>query len=698
MLFAISLILALTTSYLIISIVRPRNFLTAFLFLFLSTFAQIILITELLSLCNCLQPYQFLGLQVIILIPIIVTWEKLGRPLFSKTPTRTFKRIFKSIKTDKALIALSLGWIFLLFISLFLALTINITRSGDAEIYHVARSYFWVINQSINHFETSQVRMLAFPINSEILYSWIILFFNKAICLGLIGFVSYLVSITALFGLMNNYALQRRLWVIFIVSAFANIIVQMSSTESDIIVAALVLSSMYLFKEGIKTQSNTNIYFSALSYAIAIGTKTTAFFLIPAVAIYFIYQSRKILKQNVLNPFFIFLGFSVLNFTFFAAYNYIANFVSFGNFLGAPNTIELHKNFQGIQGAASSFIKTLFLMFDFTGVPKGDILITLKNFIENGILTGLSLEHIQNGINSTNTNDLSRTMFDTLIGTGFLGGILFIPCLFISLLRGIFAPSKNAKENLTYASMFILTILIMSVSIVFMTFNNRFLSAFILVCAPILGYTYFYKRANWAKWLITLIAIFYFTVVSTHIWSRPFVKITDALFVKHQTLEEINNRVTWLLYDKNTDFETSEQRILNVISQAPSHFKIIFFQPYNSTKCRTAEAILNGKNIEIKNLELFKQENLLNYDIIIYPIGGQISNVSLQEELARNCIYEDKNLNTITDPTTPRCDCKCYIEDEYFKLLFNNGYRSVLPPSTKNNETKYLILAKVAQK
>ena len=673
--FALSFFINIICSYFIVCISKPKNFLTGFLYIALTFFALIVLNTELLSIFNLFNKPTFLFLQLIEIVAIIFIWLKCNKPIFNKSPLPILKKILKNLKMDKALIILALGWLFSLLIALFLAIVFHITRNGDAEVYHVARSYFWVINHSINHFETSQVRMLAFPINSEILYSWVILFFKNAICLGLFSFSAYLVAVSALFGIMDNFSYRRRLWVIFIASSFANIIVQMSSTETDIIIASLILASMYLFKEALKTNSKIPLYFSALSYALAIGTKTTALFLIPAVALYFIYQSKKYLKTQILKPFIIFIGFSTLNFIVFSAYNYILNFLSFGNFLGATNTIELHKNIDGIKGTISSFVKTSFLLFDFTGLPHNELLISLNKFLETKVLTLLSVDQIKNGINSSDNLPLNQTMFDTLMGCGVLGGLLFVPSLLIALIKPIFSWSKNTKEMLIFAIMFILTLITMSSSIVFMTFNNRFLSTFLLVCAPILGLTYLRKKTPFIKWGLTLIAVFYFTVISTHIWTRPFVKICDALLVKKQTLEQINNRIVWMLYDNNTDVATNEQKIINKINTYPDGTKIIIFLNYDTTKCRLAKEKLNGKNIDIQNLETFNQEQLINYDVIIYPVKGQIANVSFKNDFAKNCIYKDKNFRTLAGEAKP-CGCQCFIEDKYHTILFNNGYRA----------------------
>ena len=85
-----------------------------------------------------------------------------------------------------------------------------------------------------------------------------------------------------------GYCVRKRLWVIFILSSFPSVIVQVSGTEIDIIVAGLVLSSIFLFWRGLKDGENIPIYMSALAYALAIGTKNPSINMIPGVDLLFL--------------------------------------------------------------------------------------------------------------------------------------------------------------------------------------------------------------------------------------------------------------------------------------------------------------------------------------------------------------------------------------------------------------------------
>ncbi len=691
LLFIISVLLIIISTYFLVSILKPKNFITGLIYFLSLAFAQIILITEVLSPLSILYKSTFLGVQIILTVIITYYFKKLNYPFFTESPYSELNKIVKNILKDKSLAVLSTCFVFFLIVSLFLCFTTELT-SGDGEIYHIARSMFWVNNHSVNHFETFQVRNLAFPINSEILYAWVILFTKQIFALSIFSFLGFILSITSLYGLMNNFSIRRRVWVLLIVSSFSSILAQASSTETDIIVAGLILSSMYLFREGLKYKNNINIFISSLCYAIALGVKTTAFFAIPAVGIFMIYNSIKFVKKRTYKPFLYFLGFGIINFIIFSAYNYIENLIWFSNPIGAYNTIELHKNYYGLKGGVSNFIKNFTLFFDFTGFswakPAGEFIIPIRD----GLLSVLGLSYIPDGTNSGDSNVLNNAIIDPLMGTGILGILVFIPALIFSLISILFKQNKTRFEYFIYGIMFILTMFVMSYSIVFMTYNNRFIGTFILLSAPIIGWTYF-RKFVFGKWCITFIAIFYLTLVSTHLWSRPAVKIFDALFVKHQTIHQVKDRNSWLLYNKNNDSQIIEKNIAEKIKTYPQETRFLIFPPYYFYSAQLLKLVNEGYHIDMRVMETFNPKDLNKYDIFIYGVNGQSANIGykFKEKINNyeiinnninfknpnsliNCIYFDKGNNVLTSQNKSNpTGVQCTMNNNY---LYNLGYKA----------------------
>ncbi len=707
-LFLLSFILLVITSYFITSLLKPVNFISGFIYFLIVSFAQIVLIAEILSPFKTLYPASFFVLQIIIAILTCFAWFRFDKPIFKHSPICTFKRILKCILSDKALLILSFGFIFFICVSLFLSL-IMVLRSGDAAVYHAARSLFWAQNHSINHFFTPQVRMLSFPINSEILYTWVILFTKNIYGLCLFSFIGFILSIAALFGIMDRYSIPRRLWVIFIVSSFSSVLVQASGTETDVIIAGLVLSSMYLFKQGVRQQNKLPVFMSALCYALALGTKTTAFFLIPAVGVFMIYFAHKYLQKAWYKPFLFFLGYGIINFLIFSAYNYIENIIWFSNPLGAPNTIELHKNYYGLRGAVANFIKNSVLLFDFTGFTWNEAVGKYLIPMRDSLLQLLNLADIPDGRNSGNSEILNKTILAPLMGEGVLGIIVFIPSLLFALVYPLFKRNSITVENFLYSIMFLLTLFIMSYSIMFMTYNNRFIASFLMVCAPLIGYSYF-KKFKIGKWIIVFFAMFYLTLVSTHQWHQPAGKIFNALFVKHIPLKEVQARERWALYKKNTDIPVLETEIKKVIYSYPKETRFVIFPSFFAYFAILAQLKNEGYNVDIRVLETFDINELNNYDVVIYNKNDQLSNIAYNYNNYKeynsnspiNCIYFSKDNKTITplsgiNPTNSHCVLNG-------KYLYNAGYQpnnivlySAKPGYKNENQIEYLFLKKQAK-
>ena len=178
----------------------------------------------------------------------LMLWIKKGKPVFNFTYRQFFIKLYAALKTDKYLPVMLFGVIFMLVVSVGLILLSPVVNP-DAQAYHVLRSLLWVFDKKIFHPPVADVRNLVMPVNSELLYAWIILFIKKDVLFGAFSFCGYLLSITSLWGILSyiGTGFKRKLWVITLLSSFAFVIIQLSSTETDIIISGLILSSIFLF-------------------------------------------------------------------------------------------------------------------------------------------------------------------------------------------------------------------------------------------------------------------------------------------------------------------------------------------------------------------------------------------------------------------------------------------------------------------
>lgn len=638
-LFLISFILIFLSSYLITCIITPRKSILGLLYLFIISFAQIVLTFEILSLFSAIKPLWVLLANLIFFLISKYIWLKQSRQFWS-LDIKTFKnRLNNSIKLDKTLFILYIAFCVLIITSFFLCITMAITNA-DAQSYHVARSLSWVLNGNLNFFETPDIRGLCLPINSEILYSWVILFTQKDVFLGLFSFSGYILALISLFNIMGylGYCYRKRLWVIFILSSLASLIVQISGTETDIIIAGLILTSIFLFWNSLKTNNKVSLFMASLVYALAIGTKTPSLIMIPGVGIFMLGLCAYYKRYKPI-IFFLLLGF--INFIIFASYNYIQNFIHFGNFLGSESFIVVSKNYYGIRGMFANLFKYLFIFPDFTGFKWADYCGKYIHHMRTATLQLFNLSGIPDGI-YTIPFETNKTLVEPLMGGGVIGFLVFIPCLIWSLIKPIFVPkSKKTLLVFAFAAVFVINLICLSYSLAYMVFSIRFIMSFMVISAPVLVYSYFSNK-NILKYIIILFSIFYMAFVSTHLWARPFVSIAKNLF-EGKSLSYVRETLTCKSFgNQQKPMNSSCQLKYRIQESYAKENKILIFA--NSTDYINALMMMNldGYKINIGKLENASKINFNNYNVIAIPNMFQVCSNIIDYKNRKN-YYTIKN-------------------------------------------------------
>lgn len=626
LLFAISFLLVFVSSYFITSIIAPNKSIVGLIYLFLIAFAQIVLTFEVLSLFYAIKQIWVLGANILFASASTYIWGKKGKPLWSLglENCKDFRsRLNNSFKLDKSLFWLYVGFLTFIIAALILCVLMPIT-SADAYGYHVNRSLFWVLQGSLNHFDISDVRNLCLPINSEILYSWVLLLVRRDVFLGFFSFVGYLLSIISVYNILSylGFCTRKKLWVIFILSSLPSVLVQASGTETDIIIAGLVTSSVFLFWYALKNDKKTPIFMSSLAYALAIGTKTTAVIAIPAVGLGLIALCVVFKKYK---PFALFIGFGLINFLIFSSFNYILNFVHFHNFMGSEGFIIVSKNYFGLKGLAANFIKYIFMFFDFTGFKwsyyLGPQILDLRSFI----LTSFNLGSVPDGIYTTATSDINGTLLEPMMGAGILGFLIFIPCLIWSFIKPIFKnKSKKTWYIFGFASLFIINILVMSYILAYMAYSVRFVMFFIVLSSPVLGYSYLSKK-NPLKYIIVFFGLFYLICVSTHLWARPVDKILKMLTLKY-SITEIRFRAQCKDYYKDASYGNAACLLkAHINKKYSSNNKFLVFLNSPDDYYIIKELEFEGYKMDFKLLEEAHKIDFNQYNLVIIPNTGQAS-------------------------------------------------------------------------
>ena len=604
-------------------------------------------------------------------------------------------RIWNSLWLDKYLLVLGLAFIFMCGVSLWLISFMPVVNP-DAEAYHVVRSLFWISQGNLNHFDYSDIRAIVLPINSEILYAWLLIFLKKQMWFGAVSFSGFLLTLASLWGILTNIGLsvRRRLWVILILSSFASVIVQISGTETDIIISGLVISSMYLFWEYLKKNSKILVFMSALAYALAVGTKTPAIMLIPGVGLWMSALAFYYHKKDFCKYLGYFIAFAFLSFILFSSYNYVLNFIDYGNIAGSKSFMEVHVNEDGLLALPANFIKYIFMFFDFTGFRwneyVGNYIVQFKEFL----LSTLGLSGVSDGLYSLPLDSLNQSLIEPVMGMGILGFALFLPCWFVSLIKPIFIRNKQVFLIFSFAMVLFFAVSVMSLQINYMVFSIRFLTCFCIIAAPILACSYF-KKNSLFKFIVVFFALFYLIFVSTNLWARSAYKIYKY-FKQGATISQVRSIAHCSGFYKSVDQNPeliNNYPIFNEVCTVRDNIKSIDKKNKILFLSSTSDSVLLIKLLEFEgySIDFNIIENLSNIDfkkynlILVMDDVQQSTNVVNFDKVNSNykyivdgviCGYFDRKDKLIISKGKYPYKVLCSLEPLFYKIKGYRHYKS----------------------
>ena len=185
-LFLMSFLFIFVSSYIFASFISQKNITKAspvMIYLFLSAFVQIIFSFEILSLFKAINQFNFLIINFMFFTLSLFFVKIFKIKIYRPDLKLFFLRVKKALKRDKILIISVVSVLFFILIAFVLVLLAPVSVS-DAMAYHVPRAVNWIVNSSLGHFETLDMRMNTMPINSELIFAWVILFLKSDIALG----------------------------------------------------------------------------------------------------------------------------------------------------------------------------------------------------------------------------------------------------------------------------------------------------------------------------------------------------------------------------------------------------------------------------------------------------------------------------------------------------------------------------------
>ena len=663
-------------------------------------FAQIVLTYEILSIFSAIKPLNVLIINILTFIFLSVLYKKFGnKPDFKGEIEEETNKIKTAFKSDKWLKYVGIAFLIYLFGSLIFMYFVPV-HDEDAFSYHLARLPFWYDACNLNHFTTADVRALIMPINSEIFYFWAYSFIKSDVFVRLFSFLSYVLFLFALRGFLKEIKIPMRLtlWAIFSITTMHNVMFAVTGSETNITIAALILASLTLFLKGVKSNSNILYCFAALLYALALGTKTPAIQIAPAFLTVCGVISYSYKKKDFYKPLLICFGFLIVHFILFGSYNYVVNFLDFGNPLSSVNAAENHRLQCGFQGFTANVVRYTFSLIDFSGFPFSVQIWRLVSAIS---MIVIALLGIQPDINSTSLDVNFFQMgnnFDNMSGLGILGILLFIPALIIALKN--YKKSQKRLFLALIAAAFIINILILSATLVYMIFSVRFIMMFVVLAAPILIYMFYRKKSDKFKIFVSIIMIYLLTF-GYYFYERRLSLQLLYVFYKNPTIQSFKDKIVCANIDFNNPSPACQLVTLTKSEKNP--VKILYFAS-SGQNIYLPKHLENDKyNLEYKLLENTDENDIdwQKYDYILVPNTQNNTNIKevqkyrnaitnyndgsdgnevfyeFNDKVFAKCVFtsqRENNLKWMTEPDNKITNSRCYHNPIAF---IKHGYKLV---------------------
>ncbi len=407
--------------------------------------AEIVLLTEVLSLVDAWRAGWMLSVEILAAAAAGAIWWVRGRvplgiavPGFARVRGAARRNPLAATAVGLALVALAVQSV--------LAVA-ALPNNSDSMTYHLARIAYWLQFDSVLHFDLGTARQLAAAPNAEYIQGWTLL-------LGDSVRLPALVQWAAAFGLGASVALGSRvLGFGRPAAAFAGAVfvllpqplLQATTTQNDLTGAFFMLAAVVFAVRAIRDRHLGEITIASVAMALAIGTKGTT--LIAGFSILLLIAAA--LAAYRPPPRFIgrATAIAVAGFVLFGAFNYVLNYNTYSDPLG-PITESTGRS------GGSTFDNGIRVIWSYADSPGVSIPVLSDALERTGeaLFSGVKINSFQSfGLDSRIQEDFSSY--------GLFGLLIFLPLLVIVLAR---PRSPTAWRLLAAASLLYILVFILS--------------------------------------------------------------------------------------------------------------------------------------------------------------------------------------------------------------------------------------------
>lgn len=332
-LLAFSALLAVTFGVAASLLMRVRDGAGLIVATMLAAAAQLVLLTEVLSIFSAWSSGPLIALQVVSVLPVVFFAVR-AEPARPKLPARpawlSLRGGWELVRSHPVeFVTFAIVGI-LLLVQLALAWRVP-PNNYDSMTYHLTRILFWLQDDSVRQFANATERQATFPVNAEIIQGWTMMLSGGERFIQLVQWTAQLGLIAFVFAAAKDFGYRRIHAGIAACAMLAMpiMVAQATSAQNDLIVGFFAAGAALFLLRGLRGDNAAYIP-AAIAAGLAVGTKSTGPLIITALGIaalvYCGSDWRKLVRPAVL----LLVGILLLG-----SFNYVQNVAERGSVLGS---------------------------------------------------------------------------------------------------------------------------------------------------------------------------------------------------------------------------------------------------------------------------------------------------------------------------------------------------------------------------
>ena len=590
----ISICLVLIFAILLTAILKITNWSSYIISVIVTSFANVLLVTQISGLLNTLaSPAFLLAYHALLVLIIGFIYFKKGKPRLIPsghffTKEKVNQKIEEISKNNPGLIYLIFFTILGYFVVFILAVTVP-ANIDDILTTYFPRAGFWIQQGSFNPWPTSNYNLPqnVYPLNGQLPLAWIISLWGNAKLTGLIQFVTIPLGFAGIYGLAKVLGASNRqsLFLTLLFLGLPEVIILSSTALTDLLVANMVAAITFLFIKGIKEKQKNQLFLSGLAFGIILGIKQTVFFLVPGYILLFGILWFQDKKCN-LKPLLFWIGTIFFSFIFLSSFIYLRNFFEFKNFFGPSELTPYFTHSDQTKGlvdyvisGGNNFLQLLTRSF-FDNLP---------NYISVRINRYLAVYDPTGAIYG---RFLPRNLYEFSVAwSGQIGFIFLLTTFFVALVHSL----RNKKWDMLGIILIILSYT--TILLVIRTFtiaSARYLLSVVVLIIPL---SYLVIRTNWVKGILIANSIIMIVVTLLFDGAKPLI---GPYAIWNRTHNEMRNLV--LFDDYLPTFEALDQYL-------PTDASLAYYLPD-----KFPQSVLFGENFTRTLTQLNPEDGRLDED------------------------------------------------------------------------------------